>query len=119
MTPQELRRERQRYAEDVLARYCQTPGTLGQVRREDRRLARWLWDRNVPLAMVDAAFILAVARRTFRPPNAPPLDPIRSLHYYADSRLMPAGDSLARSWAQHSRAGMTAAATLVGIIRGS
>ena len=82
MTPQELRRERQRYAEDVLARYCQTPGTLGHVRPEDRRLARWLWDRNVPLAMVEAAFILALARRTFRPPNAPPLDPIRSLHYF-------------------------------------
>jgi hypothetical protein len=82
VTPQELRRERQRYAEDVLARYRQTPGTLGHVRPEDRRLARWLWDRNVPLAMVEDAFILAVARRTFRPPHAPPLDPIRSLHYF-------------------------------------
>ena len=82
MTPQELRRERQRYAEDVLARYCHTPGTLGHVRREDRRLAAWLWDRNVPLAMVEDAFILAVARRTFRPPDATPLDPIRSLHYF-------------------------------------
>jgi len=82
VTPQELRRERQRYAEDVVARYCQTAGTLGHVRPEDRRLARWLWDRNVPLAMVEDAFILAVARRTFRPPNAPPLDPIRSLHYF-------------------------------------
>lgn len=82
MTPQELRRERQRYAEDVLARYCQTPGTLGHARPEDRRLARWLWDRNVPLTTVEAAFILAVARRTFRPQDAPPLDPIRSLHYF-------------------------------------
>lgn len=82
MTPQELRRERQRYAEDVLARYRRTPGTLGHVRPEDRRLARWLWDRNVPLAMVESAFVLAVARRTFRPPDAPPLDPIRSLHYF-------------------------------------
>jgi len=82
VTPQELRRERQRYAEDVLARYRQTPGTLGHVRPEDQRLARWLWDRNVPLATVEDAFILAVARRTFRPPNAPPLDPIRSLHYF-------------------------------------
>ena len=82
MTPQELRLERQRFTEDVLARYRQTPGTLGYVRPEDRRLARWLWDRNVPLAMVEDAFILAVARRTFRPPDAPPLDPIRSLHYF-------------------------------------
>jgi len=82
VTPQELRRERQRYAEDVLARYRQTLGTLGHVRPEDRRLARWLWDRNVPLAIVEDAFILAVARRTFRPPDAPPLDPIRSLHYF-------------------------------------
>jgi len=32
--------------------------------------------------MVEAAFILAAARRTFRPPNASPLDPIRSLHYF-------------------------------------
>jgi hypothetical protein len=82
VTPQELRRERQRYAEDVLARYCRTPGTLGKVRPEDRRLARLLWDRNVPLAMVEDAFTLAAARRTFRPPDAPPLDPIRSLHYF-------------------------------------
>jgi hypothetical protein len=82
VTPQELQRERQRYAEDVLARYRQTPGTLGHVRPEDRRLARWLWGRNVPLAVVEAAFILAAARRTFRPLNASPLDPIRSLHYF-------------------------------------
>lgn len=82
MTPQELERERQRYAEDVLDRYRRTPGTLGQVRREDRRLALWLFDRNVPLATVEDAFILAVARRTFRPPDARRLESIRSLHYF-------------------------------------
>ena len=32
--------------------------------------------------MVYAAMILAVARRTFRPEDAPPLAPIATLHYF-------------------------------------
>ena len=82
MTPQELRREREQYARDVLEQYCRTPGTLGHVRPADRALARYLYDRNIPLPLVEDAFVLATARRTFRPAGAVPLSPVRSLHFY-------------------------------------
>lgn len=71
---------RRQFVKDVLALYAATPGTLGVRRRPDRVLAAELFDRGVALAVVDAAFILATARRSFRPP--PPLGPVRSLHYY-------------------------------------
>jgi hypothetical protein len=41
-----------------------------------------LWEREVPLRIVEAAFLLASARRAARRPDAIPLGPIRSLHYF-------------------------------------
>jgi hypothetical protein len=81
VTPQELRREREQYARDVLDRYRRSPETAGHVRANDRRLALWLYDRNVPLSVVEDAILLATCRRTFRAPEGPPLNPVRSLHY--------------------------------------
>lgn len=71
-----------KYTEQLLELYRHAPGTLGQVRREDRRLAAQLHDRGVPLRTVKEAFLLATARRCFRPPEAAPLSTIRSLHYF-------------------------------------
>lgn len=74
--------ERQDYIERLLALYRRTPETSGVVRRADRCLAARLYDRRVPLELVELALRLAAARRQLRPPSAPPLATIRSLHYF-------------------------------------
>jgi hypothetical protein len=73
---------RQLYVQRILALYRCAPGTTGQLRRSDRKLAGELHDRKVSLQVVHAAMILAVARRTFRSASAPPLEPIATLHYF-------------------------------------
>jgi hypothetical protein len=75
------RSRRQIYVERVLDAYRQTPGTLGQLRQADRRLAGKLYDRGVPLQTIEDALTLVTARRAFRAHDAPPLDPIATLHY--------------------------------------
>jgi hypothetical protein len=72
---------RDAYAKAVLERYRRVPGTLGRVLRDDRRTARSLHDRGVSLATVHNAFLIAVARRSFRA-NAEQLEPIRCLRYF-------------------------------------
>jgi hypothetical protein len=69
------------YIRKVLDAYRRTPGTTGAVRRSDRVLAAVLYDRGVPVTTVENALILAASRRMFRPPDATPLQTIRSLHY--------------------------------------
>jgi hypothetical protein len=73
---------RENYIKQVLDLYRCTPGTLGRIRREDRLLAADLHDRGVSLATLETAFVLAAARRCFRPSDARPLTPIRSIHYF-------------------------------------
>ena len=73
---------RDSYIKQALELYRCIPGTLGRVRREDRLLAADLHDRGIPLSTLEAAFVLAAARRLFRSPNAHPLAPIRSMHYF-------------------------------------
>ena len=70
------------YVRNVLAAYCQTPGTTRRFHRVDRLLAVQLFQRGVPLAAVENALVLGAARRLFRNPNAPPLFTIRSLHFF-------------------------------------
>ncbi len=70
------------YVAQLLGLYLHTPGTLGRVRREDRLFAADLHARGVPLRTVEEALLLASARRCLRAPDAPPLNPIRSLHYF-------------------------------------
>lgn len=74
--------DRALYVRRVLDQYRQLPGTLGHVRRTDRRLAKQLHARNVPLSLVEAAFTLASCRRLFRAADAQPLEPVRTMHYY-------------------------------------
>ena len=69
------------YIRKVLDAYRRTPGTTGAVRRADRLLAAALYHRGVRITVVENALILAASRRIFRPPDAVPLQPIRSLHY--------------------------------------
>ena len=71
------------YLRELLRLYCGLPHTA--VRRptpQDRRIANDLFDRGVPLDLVEMAFLLAIARRSERPSELHPLPPIRSLAYF-------------------------------------
>jgi len=70
------------YLRAVLAAYVALADTPDRPRRADRSLAAQLHDREIPLPLVRDALILAYARRTLRPPEAPPLPPVRSLYYF-------------------------------------
>lgn len=70
------------YVQAVLDRYLWLPGTPTRSSRQDRRLARALYERGIPLATVQAALLLGASRRTLRTKEAPPLAPIRTLHYF-------------------------------------
>jgi hypothetical protein len=70
------------YVKKALELYRHTPGTMGRVRQQDRRLAGELYHRGVALGTLEEALTLAAARRCFRPPDALPLSPIRSFHYF-------------------------------------
>jgi hypothetical protein len=72
---------RTRFATRVLQRYRTLPGTLPRILRQDRNLALRLFDRGIPLQKIEDAFVLAIARRTFRSSSGP-IEPIRSLHYF-------------------------------------
>ena len=73
---------REEYVRKVLDAYRRTPGTTGTVRRPDRLLAAQLYQRGVPLGVVENALLLAAARRLLRPATAPSLAPVRSLAYF-------------------------------------
>lgn len=70
------------YVRRVLDAYRRTPGTTGQVRAADRRLALDLNARGVPLGTVQDALLVAAARRfrTATPASLP--SPARSLAYF-------------------------------------
>jgi hypothetical protein len=74
----------QDYIRAVLDLYRGLPQTAARRRPSpaDRRLAAELFERHIPLSTLHAACYLALARRTSRPPQAPPLQPIRSLAYF-------------------------------------
>ena len=70
------------YIQQVLELYSHTPGTVGRISCADHRLAAEFHLRGIPLATIEAAFVLAASRRSFRAPDAFPLAPIRSMHYF-------------------------------------
>lgn len=75
-------RTQEEYVQRVLAAYRSTPGTPGTIRRPDRLLAAQLYERGVPLMVIENALVLAAARRLMRPVVSPPLNTIRSLAYF-------------------------------------
>ncbi len=70
------------YRQVLLDLYLRLPDTPRRLSRYDLRLVRQLWEQQVPLQVVETAFLLASARRAARRPDAVPLGPIRSLHYF-------------------------------------
>jgi hypothetical protein len=70
------------YLRTLTTLYLRLPETPRRLSPCDHRLARDLFDRQIPLTVIEAAFLLASTRRLTRPPTAPPLGLIRSLHYF-------------------------------------
>ena len=71
------------YVRRVLEAYRAAPGTGGAIRKPDRAFAMCLYERGVPLEVVENAMVLACARRLARPGDAVPLGVIRSLAYFS------------------------------------
>ncbi len=75
--------DRADYLKRLLDRYCGLPHTAARrPSSNDRRLAGQLFDRGISLEDIETAFLLAIARRIYRQPEATPLTPIRSLAYF-------------------------------------
>jgi hypothetical protein len=70
------------YRQTLIDLYLRLPDTPRRLSRFDLRLVRHLWQRQIPLTTVETAFLLVSARRAARRPEAMPLGPIRSLHYF-------------------------------------
>ena len=70
------------YRQTLIDLYLRLPDTPRRLSRFDLRLVRQLWQRLIPLTTVETAFLLASSRRAARRPDAMPLGPIRSLHYF-------------------------------------
>jgi hypothetical protein len=68
--------------EKLLALYLSLPQTPSRLSRLDRKLAQQLIDQKTPPELIEAAMLLAIARRSLRDPSLPPLGPIRSFHYF-------------------------------------
>jgi len=74
---------RAEYLRRLLDSYCGLPHTAARrPSQNDRLLAGQLYNRRIPLDIIETAFLLAVARRTFRDPQTQPLTPVRSLAYF-------------------------------------
>lgn len=74
--------DRSEYLRCLFEAYRATPGTCRVVRRADRLVAIQLYERAVPLTVVENAFALAAVRRMMRPDGAAPLPAVRSLAYF-------------------------------------
>lgn len=67
----------------LLDLYCGLPHTAARRPSvNDQRLAARLCDQHLAFDLIEAALLLAIARRNRRDPQAPPLPPIRSLAYF-------------------------------------
>ena len=66
----------------VLKLYLSLPQTPARTSRTDRQLAAQWYAQGCAWETVEAALLLAAARRNLRDPALPPLGPIRSLHYF-------------------------------------
>ncbi len=71
-----------RYVQAVIGRYLWLPDTPTETSRHDRRLARELFKRRVPLRAVEAALLMASSRRALREPWLGPLPRIRAMHFF-------------------------------------
>jgi hypothetical protein len=73
---------RQAYVNAIVSNYARLPGTPLRPSRNDRHFAGVLYQQRVPLRVVYAAFVLAIARREIRSPSLPRLPVIRTLRFF-------------------------------------
>ena len=73
---------REDYVAKVLQWFVELPETPWRSRQPDLVRAAELHSRGVGLEIVESAFLLGSLRRLGRPPDHPPLQPIRSLAYF-------------------------------------
>ena len=74
--------DQETYRQTLITLYLRLPDTPRRLSRFDLRLLDQLWQRQIPLTLIETAFLLASVRRASRRPDAIPLGPIRSLHYF-------------------------------------
>jgi len=91
------------YVRRVLDAYRAAPGTCGAIRKPDRAFAMRLYERGVPLDVVENALVLACARRLARPADAVPLGVIRSFAYFTSVIDEVLGLSVDGAYFQHLR----------------
>ncbi len=92
----------------VLESYLGLPQTPRRTSRSDRQLAKQWQAQGLDWATIESAFLLAVARRSFRDPTLPPLPPIRSLHYFAPVLEEVLARPLSPDYVQYLRRKLTA-----------
>jgi len=94
---------RQAYVERILHLYRQAPETPARTSQFDRLLAAEFYERKIQVEQVEAAILLATARRLLRSPEAPKLGPIRSLHYFAPVIEEIKSNSVSESYLEYLR----------------
>jgi hypothetical protein len=70
------------YVASVLTLYADLPGTPCRSSPMDQSLARRFHQEQIPLPLIESAFLLGTLRRLARPHDLPPLTRIRSLAYF-------------------------------------
>lgn len=71
------------YVAAALLLYVELPDTPRRASAYDQAVARSLFERGVPLDVVESALWLGSLRRRIRPETALPLSPVRSLAYFS------------------------------------
>jgi hypothetical protein len=74
--------ERHKYVKDVLSKFCLASSTWPRIGSKDLLFAQELYNRDVPVAAVEAALVLTDIRRRLPSPESPQLAPIRSFTYF-------------------------------------
>ena len=70
------------YIASVLALFADLPDTPSRPSPMDESLARRFHQEQIPLPLIESAFLLGTLRRLARPDDLPPLPRIRSLAYF-------------------------------------
>lgn len=98
----------QEFVRRVLALYLSLPQTPPRISRTDRQLAAQWYRQARAWATVESALLLAAARRCLRDPALLPLQPIRSLHYFAPLLEEVLATPLAPEYVQYLRGKLAA-----------
>ena len=72
-----------KFVHEVLELYLTIPDTPNRFSAHDCHIAKVWFDQGVSILQIQQAMLLAQIRRGYRRSTDPPLNPIRSLHYFA------------------------------------